>query len=254
MKRSGNTVLITGGSTGIGLALAETFMNEGNEVVICGRTKATLDEVQQRFPKINTIVADVSSLAGREVLISEIAKRFPGLNVLINNAGIYSITDINDPAYITTLESEIATNLVAPVALTQQLLDTLRKQPDATIVNITTGYVYIPSALSSSYSASKSALRAVTRGLRFALRNSSVKVVEVIPPTVDTQMNQDKKIFKMPRALFAKKVFKGLVSGQSEIAIGTSKLAKILSRLAPDFSFTKMNTDEEKQQKATIAP
>ncbi|SEB10551.1 SDR family oxidoreductase [Pedobacter hartonius] len=253
MKRSGNTVLITGGSAGIGLALAETFLNEGNEVIICGRTWATLDEVQKRLPRINIIVADVSSLAGREVLADEIASRFPKLNVLVNNAGIYSISDFKEPGYISILEAEIATNLVAPIALIHQLLGILEKQSDATIINVTAGYVFIPSAQASGYSATKSGLRVITQGLRFKLRNSSVRVVEVIPPVVDTQMNRDKKISMMTPALFAQKVFKGLVDGQDEIAIGVSKLGRILSRIAPKFGFNKMNTDEERQQKATNA-
>jgi uncharacterized oxidoreductase len=253
MKRSGNTVLVTGGSAGIGLALAEIFLNEGNEVIICGRTQATLDGVKKRLPRINIIVADVSSLVGREILATEIEHRFPKLNVLVNNAGIYSATDFMEPNYILNLEAEIATNLVAPIALIHQLLNVLGKQSDATIINVTTGYVFIPSAQASSYSATKSGLRALTQGLRFKLRKSSIKVIEVIPPTVDTQMNSDKKISKMAPALFAQKVFKGLVNGQDEIVIGVSRVGKFMSRIAPKFGFNKMNTDEEKQQKAVNA-
>jgi uncharacterized oxidoreductase len=251
MKRSGNTVLITGGSAGIGLALAETFLNEGNEVIICGRTRATLDQAQKRFPRMSIIVADVSLQTGRDIIAAEVADRFPKLNVLVNNAGIYSITDFKEPNYISNLEAEIATNLVAPIALIHQLLNILEKQSDATIINVTTGYVFIPSAHASSYSATKSGLRALTQGLRFNLRNSSIHVVEVIPPTVDTQMNEDKIVSKMSPAIFARKAFKGLVNGQDEIAIGVSRVGRILSRIAPKFGFNKMNMDEEKLQKAT---
>lgn len=248
MKKSKNTVLITGGGKGIGLAMATIFFNEGNEVIICGRTKATLDEAKKQFPKFNTIVADVTTTEGRESLKSEIANRFPKLNILVNNAGIYSITDIFDANYIPTLEKELATNLVAPMALIQQLMPILERNNDATIVNVTTGYVFIPSAQSSSYSASKNGLRAITQGLRFNLRRTPIRVVEVIPPAVDTQMNQGKSISLMSTAFFAQKVFNGLVNGDDEIVIGTSKLGKLLSRLAPKFGFNKMNTDEEKQR------
>ncbi|MEO8533713.1 MAG: SDR family NAD(P)-dependent oxidoreductase [Flavobacterium sp.] len=247
MKKNGNTILITGGSAGIGLALAEKFLNEGNEVIICGRTKATLDKVQKRLPKINTIVADVSLQVGREVVTNEITNRFPKLNVLVNNAGIYSITDFNDTNYISNLEAQLATNLVAPIALMQQLLPILEKVSEATVVNITSGYVFIPSAQSSGYSASKSGLRAITQGLRFKLRNSKIKVVEVIPPAVDTQMNKGKNLDLMTTAQFAERTFKGLVNNQEEIVIGISKVGKLLSRLAPKFGFNKMNTDEAKQ-------
>lgn len=167
----------------------------------------------------------------------------------MNNAGIYSITNIKEPNYVSNLEAEIATNLLAPIALIHQLLHILEKQSDATIINVTTGYVFIPSAQASCYSATKSGLRAFTQSLRFLLRNSAIRVVEVIPPAVDTQMNRNKKIAKMTPTRFAQKVFKGLVDGQDEIVVGVSKVAKILSRLAPAFGFNKMNTDEEKQHR-----
>jgi len=247
MKKGGNTVLITGGATGIGLALAQVFLKEGNEVVVCGRTKATLDEAQKRFPKLNTIVADVSDPVGREVIVDEIIKRFPKLNILINNAGIFNITDFRQENYISILEAEIATNLVAPIALIQLLLPIIQKQLNPTIVNVTTGYVFIPSAQASGYSASKSGLRVITQGLRFELRNS-VRVVEIIPPIVDTQMNSRIKNSKMTPEDFAQKVFKRLVNGDDEIVIGVSKIAQILSRIAPKFGVNKMNTDEEKQR------
>lgn len=248
MKQNGNTVLITGGGTGIGLAMAEIFLNKGNEVIICGRTKATLDKAQEKFPLLHSIVADVSTKEGRNVLKTEITGHFPKLNVLVNNAGIYSITDIMDPKYIPTLESQLTTNLVAPMALIQELMPVLEINVDPTIVNVTTGYVFIPSAQSSAYSASKTALRAITQGLRFNLQKKSIRVVEIIPPAVDTQMNKGKKISLMTSERFAQKAFKGLVNGQDEIVIGMSKLGKLLSRIAPKFGFKKMNTDEEKQR------
>jgi uncharacterized oxidoreductase len=247
MKKGGNTVLITGGGTGIGLALAKVFLNQGNEVVVCGRTRATLDEAKKRFPKLNIIVADVSNPVGREVIAEEIIKRFPKLNILINNAGVFNITNFRQANYISILEGEIATNLVAPIALIQLLLPIIQKQSDPTIVNVTTGYVFIPSAQASGYSASKSGLRAITQGLRFELRNS-VRVVEVIPPIVDTQMNSRIKNSKMAPENFAQKVFKRLVNGDDEIVIGVSKIAQILSRIAPKFGVKKANTDEEKQR------
>lgn len=252
MKQSGNTVLITGGSAGIGLALAEKFLKEGNEVIVCGRTRTKLDEVKKRFPKINTIVADVSSPEGREDLKVEIVNRFPKLNVLVNNAGIYSITNVMQANYITTLENELATNLVAPIALIQQLMPILEKQDNATIVNVTTGYVFIPSAQSSAYSASKMGLRAITQGLRFQLRHTPIRIVEVVPPAVDTQMNKGKNISLMSTDLFAQKVYKGLVNGDVDIVVGVSKLGKILSRIAPKFGFNKMNGDEEKQRNGDV--
>jgi uncharacterized oxidoreductase len=248
MKRRGNTILITGGGTGIGLALVEILLKEGNEVIICGRTKATLDEAQKRFPKLNTFVVDLSKAEGREALKTEVNSRFPKLNVLVNNAGIYSITDIMHPNYVKTLERELATNLIAPAALIQLLMPVLKKQQEATIVNVTSGYVFIPSVQSSAYSASKLGLRAITQSLRYVFHKTSIRVVEVIPPAVDTQMNKGKQISMVTAEVFAQRVFKGLINGDDEIVVGVSKLGKLLSRIAPKFGFKKMNTDEEKQR------
>lgn len=248
MKRTGNTVLITGGGAGIGLALAVAFMQADNEVIICGRTMVTLEDAQKKYPQLNYIMADVSTETGRDILLFEIANRFPSLNVLVNNAGIYSITDIMHPDYISVLENELSTNLVAPIALIQKLMPILEKQTDTTIVNVTTGYVFIPSAQSSAYSASKIGLRAITQGLRFNLRKSPIRIVEVIPPAVNTQMNKGKNISLMDPDLFAYKVFKGLVGGDLEIVVGVSKAAKLLSRIAPKFAFKMINTNEEKQR------
>jgi uncharacterized oxidoreductase len=182
----------------------------------------------------------------------EISNRFPKLNVLVNNAGIYSIIDIMHPNYISTLESELTTNLIAPIALIQDLMPILEKQSEATIINVTTGYVFIPSAQSSSYSASKIGLRTITQSLRFIMRKSPIRIVEVIPPAVDTQMNKGKSISLMTTEIFAQKVFKGLVSGQDEIVVGVSKAGKFLSRLAPKFAFKKMNSDEEKERNRKV--
>ena len=248
MKQSGNTVLITGGGTGIGLALAEILLLEGNEVIICGRTKANLDDAQKRFPKLNTFVADLSKKEGWEAVKTEVSRRFPKLNVLVNNAGICSITNIMHPDYIATLESELATNLIAPVALIQQLMPILEKQHDATIVNVTSGYVFIPSVQSSAYSVSKIGLRTITQSLRFQLDQKMIRVVEVIPPAVDTQMNKGKDVSLMATELFAKRVFKGLINDEQEIIVGVSKIAKLLSRIAPKLGFKKMNADEKRQR------
>jgi uncharacterized oxidoreductase len=248
MERSGNTILVTGGGTGIGLALVEILLKEGNEVIICGRTKATLDDAQRRFPKLNILIADLSNEVGREAIKSEVSRRFPKLNVLINNAGICSVTDIMNPDYIPTLERELATNLIGPVALIQLLMPILDKQKGSTIVNVTSGYVFIPSVQSSAYSLSKSGLRTITQSLRFQLDQKMIRVVEVIPPAVDTQMNKGKNVSLMTTKLFAKKVFKGLIDDDDEIIVGVSILAKLLSRIAPKFGFKKMNMDEKKQR------
>tara|TARA_R110002020_G_scaffold113688_1_gene261511 strand:- start:295 stop:1068 length:774 start_codon:yes stop_codon:yes gene_type:complete len=246
MRLNGNTVLITGGGTGIGLALAEIFLKNGNNVIICGRSRTSLESAKNKFPELHTIVADVSSGSGRENLKTELNERFPKLNVLINNAGNYNIADFRQNEFIETFQNEVGTNLVAPVALSHMLLPLLEKQAASTIVNVTTGYVFLASAQSAGYSASKTALHVMTQGLRFQFRKSTVRIVEVVPPTVETEMSKMHKVSKMGREEFAQKVFKGLINGQDEIVIGMSKVAHLLARLAPKFGFRTMNVQEEK--------
>ena len=244
MKRNGNVVLVTGGGTGIGLALAAKLLREGNEVIICGRTTSSLEEARRHYPGLAILVADVSSEDGRKKIVEVIQRDFPKLNVLINNAGVSFVTSIKQPDFISKLESEVAVNLVAPLALAHALLPLLEQQPQATVINVTSGYAYLPSSRMSGYSASKAGLRAATSALRFQLRNTNVRVVEVAPPSVDTAMARG--LPGMTPALFAEKVFSKLVKGKNEIVIGASRLAKLLSRLSPQLGVKIMNDGEER--------
>ncbi len=246
MKASGNTVLITGGASGIGLALARLLIEAGNEVVVCGRSRAKLDAACTALPGLVAIRADVADAASRQALTDEVAARFPRLNVLVNNAGLLHVSDLTKPAHVQELEAEVATNLIAPVALASLLLPVLQRQPTAAIVNVTTGYVFLPSARTAPYSATKSALHAMTRALRFQLRSTSVRVVEVMPPAVDTAMASHYAGSKATPAFVAGKIFEGLVRNRDEIVVGVSRMAWFLARAAPGVGFTVMNRAEER--------
>ena len=241
MTPSGNTALITGGATGIGFALAKRLIETGNTVIICGRNQAKLEAACTGLPQLTALRADVTNGTDREALLAHITQRFPQFNVLVNNAGIIHVSDLTDPAHIQELESEIATNLLAPVALTTLLLPILRAQPSATIVNITTGYVFLPSARAATYSATKTALHVLTRALRFQLRSTNVRVVEVMPPAVDTAMALSGSGPKLSPDAVANTIHRGLTRGDREIVIGLSRVGRLLGRAAPELGFALMN-------------
>ncbi len=244
MKKSGNTVLITGGASGIGLALAELLIQSSNEVIVCSRNIVTLDAAKSRVPGLHVIRADVANPEQRVELVAELKQRFPRLNVLVNNAGQVNVADLMQPEHVAILEAEVAVNLVAPVALTSALLPQLLAQPDAAIVNVTTGYVFLPSARTAPYSATKTALHVMTRSLRFHLQGHKVQVAEVMPPPVDTAMARHYSGSKMSAEAAARRILTGLVRGDEEIVIGVSRLARLLGRLLPQTAFGIMNRTE----------
>ena len=160
MQISGNTILITGGATGIGLALADAFVNSGNEVIICGRRESALQEAKRKFPRLHTRVADLSTPNGRQQLTAWAPATHPTLNMIVNNAGIQREFRVDQPDVAETFahENEIDTNLTAPIHLTFLLLPHLLNQPNAAIINMTSGLGYVPKAIMPVYCATKAAL------------------------------------------------------------------------------------------------
>ena len=187
MKPTGNTILITGGTSGIGLALAQALVAQGNQVIIAGRRQALLDAAVAATPSLQTLALDVSDTAALPQMAADLVARFPALNVLINNAGIMVAEDILSAAD-GTAEATITTNLLAPIQLTAALLPHLRQQPNATVVNVTSGLSFVPLASTPTYSATKAALHSYTQSLRHQLRGTSVQVLELAPPAVQTDL------------------------------------------------------------------
>ena len=251
MPGRGHTVLITGGASGIGFALAEQLMGDGNRVIICGRDQAKLDAAAARLPGLAAIRADLTDADAREALARDIAARFPALDVLVNNAGSVRVCDLTDPGHVVVAERDVAINLLAPVALTSLLLPLLRQRPRAWIINITSGYVFLPGARTAPYSAAKAAMHTMTRALRFQLRGSGVSVVEAMPPAVDTAMATHYSGPKLTAEEAALRIVRGLRRGDEEIVIGLSRLALVLSRLAPRTAFEIMNRLEARPAPAT---
>lgn len=247
MQASGNTVLITGGASGIGLSLARLLIDSGNRVIVCGRDAGKLDAAIASLPGLIALRADITDKASRDALIRHVTEHFPQLNVLINNAGMLHVSDLTTPAHVSELEAEVAVNLMAPAALISGLLPTIRTQGSPVIVNITTGYVFLPSARTTPYSATKAALHVYTRGLRHQLERKGVHVVEVMPPAADTAMASHYAGSKVSPDWVATKILMGLGRGDQEIVLGISRWAQFLSRLMPSTAFAMMNRMEEKQ-------
>jgi len=189
LETSGNTVLITGGGTGIGFALAEALVNRGNDVVICGRRLETLRAAKRRLPAVHIRVCDVSKRVSRESLIKWVTSRFKSLNILVNNAGIQRTVDFRKGGRdLPQADAELATNLAGPIHLSALLIPHLRKQKRSAILNISSGLAFTPLAVVPVYCATKAAIHAFSLSLRHQLRDTTVRVFEVAPPIVATQL------------------------------------------------------------------
>ena len=234
MKLSGNTILITGGSAGIGLAFAERFIKAGNRVIVCGRRESVLHNVKEKYPSIVTRVADVSIESERIALFDWVTENYPEVNVLVNNAGIQQRFNVlkadanNNWSYF---NKEINTNIEAPVHLSMLFAPFFAKKEDATIINVTSGLAFTPAMFAPIYSATKAALHSFTMSLRYQLTETSVEVIEVAPPAVNTDLGGvGLHNFGEPLDAFADGIFKGLEEGKKEIGYGTSVKALRMSR------------------------
>jgi len=188
MKTTGNTIFITGGTSGIGRGLAEAFHAKGNKVIIGGRRKALLDEVARANPGIDTVELDVNDPAQIQRVAQELVNKYPALNVLINNAGVMPFDDVTGPVDDGAAVAMIATNLLGPVRFSGALIEHLKTQPEAVIINNSSTAAFIPMAMFALYSATKAALHSYTLSQRWALRDTSVSVLEIAPPWVDTDL------------------------------------------------------------------
>lgn len=249
MQTSNNTILITGGGTGIGLALAVEFLDKGNEVIICGRRENTLNEAKAKYPKLHIRQADLSKIDDRKSLATWTTQNFPKLNILVNNAGIQRefLMDDHHVADKFQTENEIEINLTTPIHLTMLLLPHLKQQQNSAIINISSGLAYVPISIMPVYCATKSALQSFTKSLRYQLRNDNIKVFEVSPPVVDTDLDKGARDQRgqvnkgLKPAVVAIETLKGLGNDNYNIAVGQVKILRIASRIIPSRIFHILN-------------
>jgi len=189
MNLTGNTILITGGGSGIGRGLAEALHTPGNQVVIAGRRQSALDETTAANPGMKSLQLDIESPAAIRAFATKAAADFPSLNVLINNAGIMRPENLRaQQPDLTDAEAIVTTNLLGPIRLIAALLPHLQTQPHATIVNVSSGLAFVPLVFTPTYCATKAAIHSYTQSLRYQLKSTSVEVLELIPPYVQTEL------------------------------------------------------------------
>lgn len=189
MQMTGNTVLVTGGGSGIGRGLAEAFHRLGNTVVIAGRRREPLAEVAKANPGIRVLSLDQGDPADIRRFATEVTDHYRDLNVLINNAGVQRFEDLTTTGP-SVAELTVAINLLGPIRLTAALLPSLLKKPRAAILNVTSGLAFMPSAVTPTYCATKAALHSYTESLRFQLRGTAVQVIEIVPPHLQTGLQR----------------------------------------------------------------
>lgn len=237
MKLEGRTVLVTGATAGIGAAMVDQLLAKGCAVIACGRQQAALDALARK-PGVTVFALDLQDPASIAQLVAEVRARHPALSVLINNAGIQHEIDIAQTPLARTLEVsaiETAVNYSGPIALTLQLLDVLRAQPQAAVVNVTTPLAMSPKRSSPFYSATKSGLRAFTRALRYQCERDlpALAIVEAQPPLVDTGMTRGRGTGKISPEAAAAGILRGIERGQREILVGKARILFFLSRWLP---------------------
>lgn len=220
MQMTGNTIFITGGTSGIGRALAEQFHSLGNKVIIAGRRQALLDEVAAAHPGIEGVALDISDSADIDRVAAQLIRDYPTLNVLINNAGIMPFDDPSGRIDDAVSRQILDTNLLGPIRLTSALIEHLKAQPRATIIHNTSVLAYVPIATNAVYSASKAALHSYALSQRFMLKGTSVSVQEIAPPWVDTDLiKKSGDPRAMPLDAFIAETMKGLATDAPEVFV-----------------------------------
>ena len=220
MQMTGNTIFITGGTSGIGRALAEQFHSLGNKVIIAGRRQALLDEVAATHPGIEGIALDISDAADIDRVAAQLIRDYPTLNVLVNNAGIMPFDDPSGRIDDAVSRQILDTNLLGPIRLTSALIEHLKAQPRATIFHNTSVLAYVPIATNAVYSASKAALHSYALSQRFMLKGTSVSVQEIAPPWVDTDLiKKSGDPRAMPLDAFIAETMKGLATDAPEVFV-----------------------------------
>ena len=224
MKLTENTIFITGGGSGIGRGLAEALHKLGNKVIISGRRKSNLDATTQANPGMQSVELDIADSASIAAVAKKLIADYPALNVLINNAGVMLIDDAAGKIDDLLLTSTITTNLMGPIRLTSALIEHLKKQAKATVVYNTSALAFVPLALTAVYSSTKAALHSYVLSQRYRLKGTSVRVLEIAPPWVQTDLlNSSEDPRAMPLKEFIQETMRVLSTDAEEILVEQAK-------------------------------
>jgi uncharacterized oxidoreductase len=238
MKLTGRTILITGGSAGIGLAFALKFLELDNKVIVTGRRQAVLDQVKAKHPKLHTIQSDVAEPAQIAALAARVKSDSPKLDVLMNNAGIMLYKNLKAPAAdLAGLMAEMNVNVGGVITTTSAFIDILGANK-GTVINTSSALAFVPLPSAPIYSATKAAIHSYTQSLRFQLEETGVEVIELMPPGVKTDMTVELAeggVSVITTDELVKQSFAALKTGAIEIRPGQSKQLALMRRLAPNF-------------------
>lgn len=246
MKLEKRTVLITGGTSGIGLELAKQLHQRGNTVIVTGRDQEKLDAAKRALPGVHTFKSDVSDPGAITTLHDSVLAQFPALDTLVNNAGIMRNLNLNQERDLNDVTREIEINLSGPVRMIQQFLPHLKTRKKALIINVSSGLAFIPFPASPVYCATKAAIHSYTQSLRVQLDGTGVTVIELAPPAVETPLLRGEfaEEMKGQKGMDAKVLVKGALAnieaGKPEIRPGLSNALKAMSRIAPQFMLKQM--------------
>jgi uncharacterized oxidoreductase len=241
MKLAGNKILITGGGSGIGYAMAERFIQEGNTVIICGRREEVLQEAREKLPSIIARQSDLADETERVKLYDWISSEHSDLNVLVNNAGIQNWMTLDDDDFFERAHQEIVTNIEAPIHLTQLFL---KLESLDTIMNVTSGLAFVPLTKTPVYSATKAFFHSFTVSLRHLLKPRGIEVVEIIPPALNTDLGgKGLHDWAPPVSEFIERIFDQLEDGKNDL---TFQFTEAMSRAGQDVfqpAFARMNSE-----------
>lgn len=246
MKLQHRTVLITGGTSGIGLELARQLLARENTVIVTGRDEERLSAAAQVLPGVHTFRSDASDPEAIVALHETVLRRFPELDTLVNNAGIMRNLKLNQERDLEDVTREVEINLSGPVRMVQQFLPQLRSRPGALIVNVSSGLAFVPFPLAPVYCATKAGIHSFTQSLRIQLRGTGVSVVELAPPGVETPLFRGEFAEEMrgQKAMsvqaLATRAIAGIEAGKLEIRPGLANVLKAMSRIAPQFMLKQM--------------
>ncbi len=245
MDLTTKTVLVTGGATGIGMALAERFLRAGSKVIVCGRRAEKLAELKERLPAIHTLVGDVSTAEQRVALFNAVSEQHPDVNILVNNAGVQRRFKVTEAEDWNETRSEIAINFDAPIHLSILFIPLLLKNAEKgpRIMNVSSGLAFVPIAQAPVYCATKAAIHSFTLSLRKQLSDTPIRVIEIIPPAVQTDLGgAGGHAFGAPLDEYADATFAHIQEGVlDEIPFGFSAKTSNASRAELDAIFANLN-------------